>query len=86
MRLPGRRSSMVAKDRLKLLLTSERLSCTPQMMAMLQNDMVHAVNKYFAVKEKNVEIRYLKDSATFLARIPLQKDIEDSSPGISCWR
>ena len=84
MRFPGRRSSMVAKDRLKLLLTSERLSCTPQMMAMLQ--MVHAVNKYFAVKEKNVEIRYLKDSATFLARIPLQKDIEDSSPGISCWR
>ncbi len=38
MRFPGRRSGLVAKDRLKLLLTSERLDCTPQMMTMLQND------------------------------------------------
>ncbi|MCB5601905.1 MULTISPECIES: cell division topological specificity factor MinE [Blautia] len=86
LRFPGRRSGLIAKDRLKLLLTSERLDCTPQMMTMLQNDMIRAVNKYFAVREQNVEIRYRKETATFMAKIPLQTDIEHSSPGISLWR
>lgn len=86
MRFPGRRSGLVAKDRLKLLLTSERLDCTPQMMTMLQNDMIRAVDKYFAVKEKKVEIRYQKDRATILAKIPLQMDIDKSAPGMSFWR
>ena len=86
LRFPGRRSGLIAKDRLKLLLTSERLDCTPQMMTMLQNDMIRAVNKYFAVREQNVEIRYRKETATFMAKNPLQTDIEHSSPGISLWR
>ena len=86
LRFPGRRSGLVAKDRLKLLLTSERLDCTPQMMTMLQNDVIRAVNKYFAVKEQKVEIRYRKDTATFMAKIPLKTDIEQSSPGITVWR
>ena len=86
LRFPGRRSGLVAKDRLKLLLTSERLDCTPQMMTMLQNDVIRAVNKYFAVKEQKVEIRYRKDTATFMAKIPLKTDIEHSSPGSTFWR
>ncbi|MFR4894696.1 MAG: cell division topological specificity factor MinE [Blautia hansenii] len=56
------------------------------MMTMLQNDMIRAVHKYFAVREQNVEIRYRKETATFMAKIPLQTDIEHSSPGISLWR
>lgn len=86
MRFPGKRSGLIAKDRLKLLLTSERLDCTPQMMIMLQNDIIRSVNKYFAVREQKVEIRYLKNTATFMAKIPLQTDIEKSSPGMSFWR
>ena len=86
LRFPGRRSGHIAKDRLKLLLTSERLCCTPQMMTMLQNDLIKAVNKYFAVREQSVEIRYLKDSTTVMAKIPLQTDIQKSSPGMSFGR
>ena len=51
MRFSGRRSGLIAKDRLRLLLTSERLDCTPQMMTMLKNDMIRAVDKYFAVQD-----------------------------------
>ncbi|MEE0810411.1 cell division topological specificity factor MinE [Blautia sp.] len=86
MRFSGRRSGNIAKDRLKLLLTSERLDCTPQMMTMLQNDVIRAVNKYFAVRERSVELRYRKDTATFTAKIPLQTGIEKSAPGISFLR
>ena len=49
------------------------------MMTMLQNDLIRAVNKYFAVHEQKVEIRYRKDTATLTAYIPLQTDIEHSS-------
>lgn len=80
-RFRNRRSGLVAKDRLKLLLVSERLDCSPQMMTMLQNDIVRAVGKYFTVREQKVEIRYLKGSTTVLAKIPLQKDIQESYPG-----
>ena len=59
MRFSGRRSGLIAKDRLRFLLTSERLDCTPQMMTMLKNDMIRAVDKYFAVQDKKVEIRYV---------------------------
>lgn len=86
MRFPGRRSGLVAKDRLKLVLSSERLDCTPQMMTMLKNDMIRAVDKYFSVQDKKVEIRYIKDRSTLLIKIPLQSDIEKSAPGMSFWR
>jgi len=52
------------------------------MMTMLQNDLIRAVNKYFAVHEQKVEIRYRKDTATVTAYIPLQTDIKNSSPGM----
>ena len=86
MRFPGRRSGLVAKDRLKLVLSSERLDCTPQMMTMLKNDMIRAVVKYFSVQDKKVEIRYIKNRSTLLIKIPLQSDIEKSAPGMSFWR
>lgn len=86
MRFSGRRSGLIAKNRLRLLLTSERLDCTPQMMTMLKNDMIRAVDKYFSVQDKKVEIRYVKDRSTLLIKIPLQNDIEKSSPGMSFWR
>ena len=55
-------------------------------MQMLKNDMIRAVDKYFAVQDKKVEIRYVKDRSTLLIKIPLQSDIEKSSPGMSFWR
>ena len=86
MRFPGRRSGLVAKDRLKLVLSSERLDCTPQMMTMLKNDMIRAVDKYFSVQDKKVEIRYIKNRSTLLIKIPLQNNNEKSAPGMSFWR
>ena len=77
----NKRSGHVAKDRLKLLLVFERLDCSPQMMTMLQNDMIRAVSRYFTVQEQKVEIRYLKDTTTVLAKIPLKADIQESYPG-----
>ena len=38
-----RRSAGYARDRMKLLLISERIECSPQMMKMLKSDLVHTV-------------------------------------------
>lgn len=74
-RFRNKRSGSIAKDRLKMILMSERMDCTPQMMAMLKNDMVTAINKYFTVKEHKVEIRFQKDGNFLLAKFPLRTDI-----------
>ena len=37
-----RRSAGYARDRMKLLLISERIECSPQMMKMLKSDLVHS--------------------------------------------
>ena len=38
-----RRSAGYARDRMKLLLISERIECSPQMMKMLKSDLVHTI-------------------------------------------
>ena len=35
-------SAGYARDRMKLLLVSERIDCSPQMMKLLRNDLIHA--------------------------------------------
>ena len=74
--LRNRHSSAVAKNRLKLLLVSERIDCTPQMMLMLKNDMKQAVGKYFSVEENDIEIQFTKDPAVLSAKIPIHMSQE----------
>ena len=46
-------SGTIAKDRLKLLLISDRVSCSPQTMQMLKNDMIKAAgNTYLLMQER----------------------------------
>ena len=60
-----KRSAGYARDRMKLLLISERIDCSPQMMKMLRNDMIHTVKKYLTIDEeqvKNPEFTQLRTS------------------------
>ena len=50
-----KRSAGYARDRMKLLLISERIDCSPQMMKMLRNDMIHTVKKYLTIDEEQVK-------------------------------
>lgn len=70
-----RHSGIIAKDRLKLLLVSERMNCSPQMMVMLRNDMLQTAGKYFSVEEKEIEIRCKNDKILQDKRLQLQISI-----------
>ena len=39
-------SREVAKDRLKILLISDRVNCSPEMMEMIKNDIAKVISKY----------------------------------------
>ena len=39
-------SGGVAKDRLKLLLVSDRANCSPDVMEMIKNDIINVISKY----------------------------------------
>ena len=67
-----KRSAGYARDRMKLLLVSERIDCSPQMMKMLRNDLIHTVKKYLTIDEEQVKIQISQEPAVLHAYIPVQ--------------
>lgn len=68
-----RRSAGYARDRMRLLLISERLECSPQMMKMLRNDLIHTVKKYITIEEDEVTIQISQEPPVLYATIPVLK-------------
>lgn len=65
------RSAEYARDRMKLLLVSERIDCSPQMISMLKKDLIHTVRKYISVDETGVRVQITQEPLTLYAEIPV---------------
>ena len=39
-------SGSIAKDRLKLVLVSDRANCSPELMEQIKNDIINVISKY----------------------------------------
>lgn len=50
-------SSSVAKDRLKLLLVSDRANCSPEIMEMIKNDIINVISKYMEIDCEGLDIQ-----------------------------
>ena len=50
-------SSEVAKDRLKLLLVSDRVSCSPEVMEMIKNDIIEVISRYMDIDAQGLDIQ-----------------------------
>ena len=50
-------SSEVAKDRLKLLLVSDRVNCSPEVMEMIKNDIIEVISKYMDIDVQGLDIQ-----------------------------
>ena len=76
-------SSEVAKDRLKLLLVSDRANCSPEMMEMIKNDIIQVISKYMDIDCTGLDIQLTETDSdsgngsvpVLLANIPI-KDIK----------
>ena len=50
-------SGDVAKDRLKLLLISDRANCSTEVMEMIQYDIIKVISKYMEIDCENLDIQ-----------------------------
>ena len=50
-------SGSVAKDRLKLVLVSDRAGCSPEIMEALKNDIIKVISKYMEIDTENLNIQ-----------------------------
>lgn len=50
-------SGDVAKDRLKLLLISDRANCSPEVMELIKNDIIKVISKYMEIDCDGLDIQ-----------------------------
>ena len=66
--LPVRRSGQTAKMRLKLLLVSDKAGCSPEMIQMIKDDVIHVISKYMEIEKDRVQIQIDGERAALTAR------------------
>ena len=50
-------SGDIAKDRLKLLLVSDRANCSPEIMEKIKNDIIQVISKYMEIDAEGLDIQ-----------------------------
>ncbi|MCM1189010.1 MAG: cell division topological specificity factor MinE [bacterium] len=50
-------SCQIARDRLKILLISDRINCSPEMMELIKTDIAKVISKYMKIDSENMEIQ-----------------------------
>lgn len=58
-----KKSKSIAKERLKVLLISDRVDCSPEVMEMIRNDIIKVISKYMEINERETDI-HIKQSVT----------------------
>lgn len=81
------KSGNVAKDRLKLLLVSDRANCSPEVMEDIKNDIIKVISKYMDVDTDALDIQITTTPSedgnrtvpALFANIPI-KDMKNGNP------
>ena len=79
-------SGDVAKDRLKLLLVSDRANCSPDVMELIKNDIINVISKYMIIDTDGLDIQITQTESdgnngavpALFANIPI-KDMKNRS-------
>ena len=50
-------SGSVAKDRLKLVLVSDRAGCSPEIMEQIKNDIIAVISRYIEIDQEGLDIK-----------------------------
>ena len=75
-------SSDIAKNRLKLAITSDRAVCSPELMEQMKMDIVAVISKYLDIDTDGLDIKLTKTELeessetvnVLLANIPIRED------------
>lgn len=74
-------SGNVAKDRLKLLLVSDRANCSPEIMELIKNDIINVIKKYMEIDCEGLDIQITQTESegangavpALIANIPIKE-------------
>ena len=74
-------SSDIAKDRLKLLLVSDRANCSPETMELIKNDVIKVIAKYMEIDSEGLDIQITQTESdgnngsvpALIANIPIKE-------------
>jgi cell division topological specificity factor len=58
--LKRKTSGQIARDRLKILLISDRVSCSPEMMEQIKNDIAQVISRYMKIDASTMEVEIAK--------------------------
>ena len=80
-----RGTSSIAKDRLKLVLVSDRAGCSPEIMEQIKNDIIAVISKYIEIDMDGLDIKITQTESennngsvpALFANIPI-KDLKAS--------
>lgn len=77
-RFRRKQSGSIAKDRLKLLLVSDRANCSPETMELIKNEMINVISKYMDIDKEHIEIQMnsvdnLNQLPSLFANIPIKE-------------
>ncbi|HHT97637.1 MAG TPA: cell division topological specificity factor MinE [Clostridiales bacterium] len=50
-------SGSIAKDRLRLVLVSDRANCSPEIMEQIKNDIIAVISKYIEIDTEGLDIK-----------------------------
>lgn len=64
-------SRQIAKDRLKILLISDRVNCSPEMMEMIKTDIAKVISKYMKIDAESMEIQIAKTDSKGRDKTPI---------------
>ena len=81
-------SGNVAKDRLKLLLVSDRANCSPEVMELIKNDIINVIKKYMEIDCEGLDIQITQTESdtsngavpALIANIPI-KEVKHTADG-----
>ena len=68
-------SGNVAKDRLKLVLVSDRAGCSPEVMEKMKNEIIQVISKYIEVDMNGLDFKFRNEadgSNSLYASMPIR--------------
>ncbi len=68
-------SGKQAKERLRLVLIHDRASVSPQLLAMLREELIEVISKYMEIDELGLEMNLARedDTVALVANIPVRR-------------
>lgn len=82
-----KKSKEIARDRLKILLISDRVNCSAEMMELIKNDIAKVISKYMKIDTRTMDIQITTTDCkgrnkmpTLYANIPIL-DLHQSDRG-----